>query len=204
MWERIFGALRAPGKTLNQVAEKNLWKEGLLIIVVVAILQGMSSLVAQGNQDLLFRYLEQFSDQPLMDSIQYSPAFTIFSSLFGGLLAWVIAGGIFFLFAKLFKGEGTFSGMLAGLGYASTPYIIGAPLVALASLAGAGGLIIGGVISFAVAIWVLVLNIIAIRESQQIGTGAAVATFLIPVVLLFILALILAGVIVAMLMTFTG
>lgn len=73
MWERIFGALRAPGKTLNQVAEKNLWKEGLLIIVVVAILQGMSSLVAQGNQDLLFRYLEQFSDQPLMDSIQYSP-----------------------------------------------------------------------------------------------------------------------------------
>ncbi|MEG3067759.1 MAG: hypothetical protein RQM95_05930 [Syntrophaceticus schinkii] len=76
--------------------------------------------------------------------------------------------------------------------------------MALASLAGAGGLIIGGVISFAVAIWVLVLNIIAIRESQQIGTGAAVATFLIPVVLLFILALILAGVIVAMLMTFTG
>ena len=94
--------------------------------------------------------------------------------------------------------------MLAGLGYASTPYFIGAPLAALTSLAGAAGYILSGVIGFATGIWVLVLYIIAIRESQQISTGAAIATFFIPAVLLFILALILIGIIVAMFMVFAA
>jgi len=48
------------------------------------------------------------------------------------------------------------------------------------------------------------LYIIAIRESQQISTGAAIATFFIPAVLLFILALILIGIIVAMFMVFAA
>lgn len=203
MWERIFGALRAPGKTLNQVAEENLWKEGLLIILIVALLQGLSSIASAGNQDI-FRYLEPFMEQPIMDPVQYSPIFIILSTLVGGLLGWVIMGAVFFLFAKLFKGRGTFSGMLAGLGYASTPYFIGAPLAALTSLAGAAGYILSGVIGFATGIWVLVLYIIAIRESQQISTGAAIATFFIPAVLLFILALILIGIIVAMFMVFAA
>lgn len=203
MWERIFGTLRAPGKTLNQAAENNLWKEGLLIVIAAAILKGISSVVAAGNMEFLL-YLEKVLDLPLADSLQYSPIFTIFSSLFGGLLGWILLGAVFFLFAKLFKGQGTLSGMLAGLGYASSPYFIGAPLAAVTSLVGVAGYILSSIIGLATSIWVLVLNIIAIKESQKISTGAAIATFFIPGILLFILALFLIGIIVALVMVFFG
>ena len=45
MWERILSA-ESTWKTLNQVAEENLWKEGLLIILIVALLQGLSSIAS--------------------------------------------------------------------------------------------------------------------------------------------------------------
>lgn len=200
MWERIFGALRTPKETLHQVAEQNLWKEGLLIIIVVAILQGLASIATAGNQEVLLQ-LEHLLDVPLTDSLQYNPVFMIFSSLFGRLIGWVIMGAVFFLFAKLFKGRGTLSGMLAGLGYAATPYFIGAPLAAITALAGVTGYILSTLIGIATGIWVLVLDIIAIRESQQVTTGAAIATFLIPGILLFILLVIVIAIILAMSMS---
>jgi hypothetical protein len=209
MWERIFGSLRTPGKTFAQVSEQKLWKEGLLIVAIAALLQGLSSIAAAGNEGLLFYldYLEQYLEMPAGDSLSLltgSPASTIFSSLIGDLIGWVLMGAVFFLFAKLFKGQGTMSGMLGSLGYAASPYFIGAPLSALASLAGAAGYIISTVIGLATAIWVIVLQIIAIKESQRISTGAAVATYFVPAILLGILILLLIGVIVALIMTFTA
>ncbi len=199
MWERIFKTLAAPGETLHQVAEKNLWKEGLLLVLVIAILKGATQTAAVGNEEALI-YLERYFGPSSVDSFSsfmYSPTYMIISSLFSELLGWVVLGAVFFLFAKLFKGHGSMSGMLAGLGYASCPYFLGVPLAALTSLAGNAGSIISGIISFAAAIWVLVLSIIAIRESQQIGTGAAVAVYFIPVVVLGIVFLLLIGFLIA-------
>lgn len=196
MWERIFEAFSAPVNTLRQAAEKELWKEGLFIIAVVAILKGLSEMVAPGYPEAL-QYLEGSLSFPITETPLTSPGFGLFSSLFGGLLGWIIVGAIFFLVAKIFKGKGSFVGMLASLGYANCPYLIGAPLAAIASLFGSFGAILSGIISFAIGIWVLVLNIIAIRESQQISTGAAAATYFIPVILIIVLLIIL-GVLMAM------
>ena len=195
MWERIFEAFSAPAKTLRQAAEKELWKEGLFIVAVVAILNGLSEMVAPGYIDAL-QYLEESLNLPIMGTPLTSPSFELFSSLFGGLLGWLVVGAVFFFVAKIFKGQGSFVGMLASLGYANCPYLIGAPLAAITSVAGSFGAILSGVIGFAVGIWVLVLNIIAIRESQQISTGAAAATYFIPIIL-FILLLVLLGVLIA-------
>jgi hypothetical protein len=196
MWERIFGALSAPGKTLHKAAEMELWKEGLFIVAVVAILNGLSEMVAPGSLETL-QYLEESLNFPLAETPLTSPGFGLFSSLFGGLLGWFVVGAVFFFVAKIFKGQGSFIGMLASLGYANCPYFIGAPLAAITSVAGSFGTTLSGIIGFAVGIWVLVLNIIAIRESQQISTGAAAATYFIPVIL-FIILLILLGVLIAM------
>ncbi|HHW05897.1 MAG TPA: hypothetical protein GXX32_08385, partial [Methanothermobacter sp.] len=115
-----------------------------------------------------------------------SPIAAFFSSLSGDLISWVLGGLLFFLFAKLFKGQGTIPGMLAGLGYASTPFFLGAPLMAVTS-GGIASHLLSSAIGFATAIWVAVLQIIAIRESQQISTGGAIVTFIIPGILLFLI-----------------
>ncbi|MGI6405274.1 MAG: hypothetical protein ACOX2E_02100 [Syntrophaceticus sp.] len=96
MWERIFGTISAPGKTLHQAAEKELWKEGLLIVAAIAILQGLCDIATAGSEDIL-PYLEQFSELPLAETMQLSPAFTFFSPIIGGLLGWFVVRSSFFL-----------------------------------------------------------------------------------------------------------
>ncbi|HBI26628.1 MAG TPA: hypothetical protein DDY25_02710, partial [Peptococcaceae bacterium] len=84
MWERIFEAFSAPAKTLRQAAEKGLWKEGLFIVAVVAILNRLSEMVTPGYLEAL-QYLEESFDFPITGTTLTSPGFELFSSLFGGL-----------------------------------------------------------------------------------------------------------------------
>ncbi|HHY40011.1 MAG TPA: YIP1 family protein [Syntrophaceticus sp.] len=185
MWERIIGVIMSPRETLRQTAEGELWKEGLLIILLTSVLKWLSQLAAPEQK--LLGQLERLTGSPLQ---QYStpldsPIAAFFSSLSGDLISWALGGLLFFLFAKLFKGQGTIPGMLAGLGYASTPFFLGAPLMAVTS-GGIAGYLLRSAIGFATAIWVAVLQIIAIRESQQISTGGAIVTFIIPGILLLL------------------
>lgn len=185
MWERIIGVIKSPGETLRQTAEDQLWKEGLLIILLTSVLKWLSQMAAP-KQELL-EQLERFTGSSVeqFSTTLDTPAAAFFSSLSGDLIFWVLGGLLFFLFAKLFKGQGTIPGMLAGLGYASTPFFLGAPLMAVTS-GGIAGYLLSSAIGFATAIWVAVLQIIAIRESQQISTGGAIVTFIIPGILLLL------------------
>ncbi len=185
MWERIIGVIMSPGETLRQTAESELWKEGLIIILLTSVLKWLSQLAAPEQR--LLGQLERLTGSSVdqFSSALDSPIAAFFSSLSGDLISWVLGGLLFFLFAKLFKGQGTIPGMLAGLGYASTPFFLGAPLMAVTS-GGIAGYLLSSAIGFATAIWVAVLQIIAIRESQQISTGGAIVTFIIPGILLLL------------------
>jgi len=186
MWERIIGVIKSPGETLRQTAEDQLWKEGLLIILLTSVLKWLSQMAAP-KQELL-EQLERLTGSSVeqFSTTLDTPAAAFFSSLSGDLIFWVLGGLLFFLFAKIFKGQGTIPGLLAGLGYASTPHFLGAPLMALTSLGGIAGYLVSSIIGFATTIWVAVLQIIAIRESQQISTGGAIVTFIIPGILLLL------------------
>jgi len=46
MWERIIGVIKSPGETLRQTAESELWKEGLVIILLTSLLKWLSQLAA--------------------------------------------------------------------------------------------------------------------------------------------------------------
>jgi len=186
MWERIIGVIKSPGETLRQTAEAELWKEGLVIILLTSLLKWLSQLAAPEQK--LLGQLERLTGSSVdqFSSAMDSPIAAFFSSLSGDLISWVLGGLLFFLFAKLFKGQGTIPGMLAGLGYASTPFFLGAPLMAVTS-GGIASHLLSSAIGFATAIWVAVLQIIAIRESQQISTGGAIVTFIIPGILLFLI-----------------
>ena len=185
MWERIIGVIMSPGETLRQTAESELWKEGLIIILLTSVLKWLSQLAAPEQR--LLGQLERLTGSSVdqFSSALDSPIAAFFSSLSGDLISWVLGGLLFFLFAKLFKGQGTIPGMLAGLGYASTPFFLGAPLMAVTS-GGIAGYLLSSAIGFATTIWVAVLQIIAIRESQQISTGGAIVTFIIPGILLLL------------------
>ncbi len=119
----------------------------------------------------------------------------------GGLiLAMVVIGllwgpvGLFFktgalsLMSSFLGGRGQPSRLFAAFGITYLPSLVGVPFTLL--LAGRPGLAtLGTVISLAILIWRLALDIIAIREVGGLDLGRAVAAALVPIGAILVLAL---------------
>lgn len=92
----------------------------------------------------------------------------ILAGAISALLGWLLWAGITYLIgAKLLGGTATWGELLRTLGFAQTPgvlYVLGFIPV------------LGGIIRFVVAIWVLIAGVIAIRQALDVGTGKAILT----------------------------
>jgi hypothetical protein len=92
----------------------------------------------------------------------------VLAGAISALLGWLLWAGITYLIgAKLLGGTATWGELLRTLGFAQTPgvlYVLGFIPV------------LGGIIRFVVAIWVLIAGIIAIRQALDVGTGKAILT----------------------------
>jgi hypothetical protein len=94
--------------------------------------------------------------------------FGIFAGMISALLGWLLWAGITYLIgAKLFGGTATWGELLRTIGFAQTPGV----LHVLGIIP-----VLGGLIRFGVAIWVLIAGIIAIRQALDISTGKAILT----------------------------
>jgi hypothetical protein len=92
----------------------------------------------------------------------------ILAGLLSALLSWLLWGGITYLVGtKLFGGTATWGELLRTIGFAQTPGV----LHVLGIIP-----VLGGVIRFAVAFWVLIAGIIAIRQALDVSTGKAILT----------------------------
>lgn len=110
-------------------------------------------------------------------------------ALFGGRFGdWILSPilavvglaigcAILFLLSRMFKAQGTYIQLFRGLGFATAPQALNLIPV------------IGGIVG---GIWSLILAIRAVKETQQVSDGAAVAIVLIPALIIgFVLFLIL-------------
>lgn len=117
------------------------------------------------------------------------------------VMAWVLSAALFSLLAELLYGKSNGKGVLASLGFAVFPGVLGP---ALYYAAGRLDIVWLGFILYAVSIlWVFCLQIIAVRESFSLGTGQAVLVYLLPVVLCIIAAALVIGLSISMLGTFS-
>ena len=92
----------------------------------------------------------------------------ILSGAISALLGWLLWAGLTYLIgAKLLGGTATWGELLRTIGFAQTPGV----LHVLGSIP-----VLGGIIRFGVAIWVLIAGIIAIRQALDVGTGKAILT----------------------------
>ena len=87
------------------------------------------------------------------------------------LIMLFILAGLYSLLGELIYKSGNATGLLAGLSFASLPGIFGPPLQYVALSLGLNSL--SNLISFAITIWLLVLQVIAIREALRLSTNQA-------------------------------
>ena len=113
-------------------------------------------------------------------------------------ILWV-AAGILHLVASLLHGRGNYLGVVCGLSFAIFPLSFLAPLAFLRAILASVGMGVLGSILFLIGslilfIWLLILEIIAIRQNYSFSTGKAIVTYFIPGIALVIIPLLVAGI----------
>lgn len=110
----------------------------------------------------------------------------VFGAAIAAILGWLIWSGVTYLIgSRVFNGTATWGELLRTIGFAQTPGILlilgGIPLL-------------GWLLRFVVAIWMLVAAIVAIRQALDFSTGKAIGTALVGWLVLLLLSWILGGV----------
>jgi hypothetical protein len=103
------------------------------------------------------------------------------------LVGWILWSVItYFIGVTLFKGTATVGELLRTLGFAQAPgvlYILGIIPI------------LGGLVGFVVAVWILIAGIIAIRQALDISTGQAIITAVIGWLVILIPMMLLGGIV---------
>ena len=109
----------------------------------------------------------------------------IISALLGQLIGWAIWAGLTYLVGtKLFGGTADWGELLRTLGFSQAPGVF----YVLGFIPGVGGLV-----RFAVAIWIACAGVVAVRQALDVTTGKAVGTVLISLGILLLPSLLLGG-----------
>ncbi|HBQ27272.1 MAG TPA: hypothetical protein DD791_12825 [Syntrophomonas sp.] len=118
-----------------------------------------------------------------------------------GNLIWVFAGmgiilsffilaltaGLFSLLSEIFYQRGNASGLLVCLSFSVIPGVLGPPLQYGATLLGVSWL--GVIFSLLAVIWVVVLQVLSLREALELQTGQAILLFILPGLFIVLLLL---------------
>lgn len=161
--DRLYGVITTPVATMRSLAEERPigWAIGIMVVVYLISLIGPGQAVPE-------------------DLALDLDAASVFE--YGWLLALIFTVGflvVCHLVARAFSKEGTFAGFVSTQGFSEFPSILHLPLKLLT---GTSLGFIAGILSFALGLWVLILRVIGLRETYQVGTGAAVLILLLGAV----------------------
>lgn len=185
--EIIYGILFEPVATLRYLAENKPLAQGLIVFLSVLI---FNIIMGQGNAALG----EEM--QALALPFQLGWFINIVAGMLSFIMLFVIAA-VFSLLGEIIYGKSNAVGLLVCFAFVSIPGVLGPALQYVSSLAGIEWLAV--ILSLTVGIWVLVLQVLALREALGINTGQAIIIFLLPLAVVIGL-IILVGVTAVLLM----
>lgn len=110
--------------------------------------------------------------------LELTPATVIVMSALAIGVGLPFAAAVYHVIARLLGGRNRFVFILQSIAFAMLPNLLNAPLLAAQRLFDIGLLV--QLVSAGTSIWVIVLNVIALREVYGFSTARAIATYLLP------------------------
>jgi hypothetical protein len=173
----IYGIFFDPVPTLKYLAREKPILSGLLVYLVVF---AFNLIINRGLTTL---------DSEIAGFIPDGNFIWVFAGL-GIILSFFIlalSAGLLSLLSEIFYQRGNASGLLVCLSFAVLPGVLGPPLQYGATLMGVSWL--GVIFSLLAVIWVLVLQVLSLREALELQTGQAILLFILPGLFVVILLL---------------
>lgn len=179
--EMLYGILFQPVSTLQYLSREKPLSRAMLVFVSVLLFNALI------NQAISLANIEEL---PFSLPANLLWIFGLMGVIFSVLLLFLMAG-FFSLLSEVFFGRANASGLLVCLGFASVPGLLGPPLQYAAILIKLpAGVMLFPLISIA---WVIILQVMALRESLELDTGKAILLYIFPLLLVFFLLAIIAA-----------
>jgi hypothetical protein len=176
----LYGIITRPVATLNEIAREKPVGWGLLIYTGVTLLSWIAVIFDPATYET---YQEMMYLLPIAIPL-YAILIAILFFSFFFLFIFSLA---LHLIARLLGGKGGYWNLFSAYTFASFPLIITAPITVISGFLGNFGSFLSGLTSFGISIWVLILQVIAVRESHGFSTGMSVLSYIITIVILVIL-----------------
>ena len=188
--ETCIGVIFNPVPTMRTIVSRRPIGWALIVIVVIAIAQGVTGAASLDpadfdNADWVQGPLQGFS-------IVGGPAFAIAGVAFFTAICWITS--------RILGGKGSYGGLFAGFGFAYLPAVFTVPVTFMALQLDAFAQGLSGFIGFGIAIWTIVLSVFAVQANNNFTTGRAIAALFIPLAVFFVLLLALFAFIVIMIL----
>jgi hypothetical protein len=213
LWTDLVELVRHPFSALSRIDGRRRLGDGLAALVAsVTLPAAVSELGALGpfrppaNLGSLPSLTAQGADIYARWVYMHRFALPLYGIVISAIL-WIAAAAVIHLIARALGGHGDFTGLLKLLGYAALVGLVALPVAladALLKLQGnaQAGLSFGqfaGLVAVAIFLWQNVLLVFAARDHYGISTERAVAAVIGPVgvVVILLLALIILGVVLA-------
>ena len=174
----LYGVLTKPVQTLNEIAREKPANAAFLLYLGISMLSVLGSLYNP-------QAMQAFEDLMRETGISIPFSVIIAASLLIAIISIFVITGVLQLLARLFKGSGGYWNLFSAYAFANFPLIIGVPITFVSGFLGTVGDILAGLISLGLSIWVLVLQVIAVRESHSLSTGASIGVYLLQLAILF-------------------
>lgn len=188
--ETCIGVIFVPVPTMRTIVRRRPIGWALIIIVVIAIAQGITGAAALDPAD--FDNAEWVQGPLQGFSIVAGPAFAIAGVAFFTAICWIMS--------RILGGRGSYGGLFAGFGFAYLPAILTVPVTFMALQLDSFAQGLSGFIGFGIAVWTIVLSVFAIQANNNFSTGRAIAALFIPLAVFFILLLALFAFVVIMIL----
>lgn len=173
--ELLYGILFQPVPVLQYLSKEKPLGKGLFIFITVMIF----NLIINRGINLLEPGQEMFT---IPDNLFCLYGITgIFFSIF---MLFIIAG-LLSLLSEFIYHRGNGSGLFVSFCFAGVPGVLGPPLQYASLLLGVEYL--GVILAVLILIWVIILNVLSIREALELTTGEAVFLFILPLVFMLLI-----------------
>lgn len=173
--ETVTGIITGPADTMREISRRKAFRLAVPAFFLALLVTNISAVLTEPE-------LAQLLGGPGAALL----VLTAFSFLY--LLS---QSGLCYSLARLFGCRGSFATLISLLALANVPSVFSAPLALLRFVPGLAGGFFHGLGSFALAVWVVALGVLAVRETFQISTGRAVIIFFLPLFLVLLLVIVL-------------
>ena len=172
--DRMFRAAMLDPLVFDEIkADRESMTQAVQVIIIVFVIGIVTTIV-------------QTLNAPEDTAAQTDLATNIATSGATGILGWLLWAFLAYLLGTgVFGGTATYVEMLRAIAFAQAPSVITILSVPLVFVPAAGA-VLGGLLGVAAALWVLIVNVVATRQTLGITTGKATVITLITAVVLIV------------------